>query len=577
MPITHQILLSVIFVSTFIFATATIANAQGAVKYVFLEVVDYANKPIADATVNVQGADGGDKQTNQKGQLEKGFPIGLGDEQTYGFTVSKSGYYPFEDLGLFRSPFSQYGDKFIIELLKIPTNNVERKILGNEQRKRKLFWAIRKGETETVRKLLNSDINPYISTDDLRGIPGPGGVPAIIYAAAQADIETVKEFLAAGVNLRKKNPATREILSYYLRADPFFVRYPQTDDEKAKRIISYEKGIDTLIEAGADLNTKYKSLITIASEKGNTKIIGKLLSKGVSVNSKNQYGTTALMEMVKYPYQMSPSQLGVISFLLKSGANPNIVAGDNSNGDESYCETTLINAAEAGQHDIVKLLLRYTADAKFKCKSGKNALTAALQKRDFELVKILVDAGANVNSSGQYGTTPLMIAVLTNNLPLIKMLLANGALINTTDKPGRTALIYAASGFSETPNFEVVDLLLKSGANPNVMTNDFGEYTRCNTALTGAARRGSIEIIQLLLANKADVNLTCENGDTPIVHAVKTGRIDAVKLLIEAGADLKGVQGQRALQFAKEKLKDEKERSNFEEMIKLLEAAGAKY
>ena len=97
---------------------------------------------------------------------------------------------------------------------------------------------------------MKSGINPYISTDDLRCIPGPEGVSAIIYAAAQADIETVKEFLAKGVSLRKKNVAARYIMAIYLRADPLSVRYPQTETEKTERLISER--------AAATINFMYK-------------------------------------------------------------------------------------------------------------------------------------------------------------------------------------------------------------------------------------------------------------------------------------------------------------------------------
>ena len=148
--------------------------------------------------------------------------------------------------------------------------------------------------------------------------------------------------------------------------------------------------------------------------------------------------------------------------------------------------------------------------------------------------------------------------------------------ISGLSQAGAAALIYSTLGFSENPKIEIVDLLLKSGANPNVVTKYTNEYNRCNTVLTIAAQYAPIEFTQLLILNKADVNLTCENGDAPLVHAVQGGRIEAVKLLLEARANAKSGQGQRALQFAKEKLKEEKDRNIFEEIIKLLDAAGVK-
>src|SRR5215510_12252771 len=79
------------------------AHAQGAVSYAFLEVVDRANKPVALATVDVAGSCVGEQPqvTDEAGHLKNGVPIGFGDCDTHDFTVSKPGYYPFRDVGLF--------------------------------------------------------------------------------------------------------------------------------------------------------------------------------------------------------------------------------------------------------------------------------------------------------------------------------------------------------------------------------------------------------------------------------------------------------------------------------------------
>src|SRR5262245_9780061 len=143
-----------------VFLISTNVSAQTAVNYKFLEVVDFAGKPVAEAKVEALGS--GCRTTlttNQNGQLEKGLPVCVGDFQTNNFTVSKPGYYTFEDLGLLYSPFGnaygdRYVDKFRIELLKIPETGAERKILGHEQLKRELFLAVKYGKTDEVKRLL---------------------------------------------------------------------------------------------------------------------------------------------------------------------------------------------------------------------------------------------------------------------------------------------------------------------------------------------------------------------------------------------------------------------------------------
>jgi len=53
-----------------------------------------------------------------------------------------------------------------------------------------------------------------------------------------------------------------------------------------------------------------------------------------------------------------------------------------------------------------------------------------------------------------------------------------------------------------------------------------------------AARDGSTEIIQLLIAKKADVNATCCLGNTALILAAYHGRLEAVQLLLAAGSDV---------------------------------------
>merc|ERR1719281_2149073 len=60
-----------------------------------------------------------------------------------------------------------------------------------------------------------------------------------------------------------------------------------------------------------------------------------------------------------------------------------------------------------------------------------------------------------------------------------------------------------------------------------------------NEALFKAAEAGQAVILRELLANNADPNVCHETfGDTPLQMAAKNGHKEAVKALIEAGADL---------------------------------------
>ena len=87
---------------------------------------------------------------------------------------------------------------------------------------------------------------------------------------------------------------------------------------------------------------------------------------------------------------------------------------------------------------------------------------------------------------------------------------------------------------------DVADLAaaLKDGGNVNAL----GQWGR--TALHGAASQGQLDMVKLLLAQPGvDVNLVDEDAYTPLLFAAANTRLDTVKALVEAGANVKATAG----------------------------------
>jgi len=80
---------------------------------------------------------------------------------------------------------------------------------------------------------------------------------------------------------------------------------------------------------------------------------------------------------------------------------------------------------------------------------------------------------------------------------------------------------------------KIKELLAIPGMNVNEADSGTGR-----TALHWAARENRAEIIQLLLAAKADVNAAERTGKGPLTLAAETGSVDATKLLLDAGASV---------------------------------------
>ncbi len=279
--------------------------------------------------------------------------------------------------------------------------------------------------------------------------------------------------------------------------------------------------------------------------------------------------------------------------LLQAGLNPNLTTTDLRGVPISKEVPVIMFAAASGNGETVKILL--AAGAKFfsKDKSKYNPAMYYLRaiyyshylpKTKAEIADVmriyeeglrkLIEAGADVKAfDSESGQTTLMLAALGyKTIGTIKILLDGGVPVNAEDKYGNTALMNAISN----NRLEIVDLLLKSGADPNLLT--YYAPGRCQTALMRAMSENDLNIIYALIANKADVNLACQNGETALITAVKNNLVKVVKTLIEAGADLKGKQGTTALTYARQHQFDGSEsyNSKYKEIIKLLEAAGAR-
>ena len=119
--------------------------------------------------------------------------------------------------------------------------------------------------------------------------------------------------------------------------------------------------------------------------------------------------------------------------------------------------------------------------------------------------------------------------------------LGKGVKVDRLDDYSLSALMRAAAwGHVETMN-----ALLKAGANPNLMNNR-------TAALHLAAQFGRLDVVRALAAFGAQLNLRASERDpTPLFAAVKTGKVDSVRVLLELGADSSaGTSSETALEYA---------------------------
>jgi ankyrin repeat protein len=159
---------------------------------------------------------------------------------------------------------------------------------------------------------------------------------------------------------------------------------------------------------------------------------------------------------------------------------------------------------------------------------GSTFLAEAAYKGQLKVAAYLLDHGADVNAG-----PALNSAALAGNRTMVEFLLSRGANVNSksgTGTSGATSL-----GIAVEKNYpSVIDVLLANKADVNAPDN-LG-----NTPLLTAARHGQVKIVQTLLAAGANLNMETDQGRTLLSFAAVSGSPETVKLLLDAKADPNG-------------------------------------
>ncbi len=182
-------------------------------------------------------------------------------------------------------------------------------------------------------------------------------------------------------------------------------------------------------------------------------------------------------------------------------------------------------------------------------------IAAAIARNDAAAVAAAA-RGVDLNTQGLSGATVLVLALrqlykAPNQLDALKALLAAGA---DPNGGGAELPLQVAIGASRESGTEPVRLLLEVGANPNA--RDASGQPAFFTA--GGA---NIEVMQLLLARGADVQLRGKQGESAVVLPAQTRNWRVLELLLQRGApwqDQHAIQGVPFLDYMEGEVREAK-------------------
>jgi len=348
-------------------------------------------------------------------------------------------------------------------------------------------------------------------------------------AAKNGDLEKVKALLKENLLLVSSKDDNGWVPLHYAAAN------------------GYKQVAALLLANKADVNAKSINGYTplhCAAAGGQYDMAELLLTNKANVNATDTLGETPLDVAEKVLAEKWPGhgQWEVTELLRQHGGHGGIV-------------TSFRDAMQQNDLEKVATFLKWHPDLVFsKDNGGSTPLHIAVQRNYYDVAKLLLANKADVNAKDNDGKTPLHFAVGNNSMS--ELLRQHGAAGDIGDAIWRNDLEEVRTLLNNNPHLiystninhmtslqqavvdghkQIVELLLANKADINAV----GDSALGDTPLHYAARNGDKNLVELLLVNKAAVNVRNNQGCTPLLLAAEfNSSVEVVKLLLKAGADM---------------------------------------
>jgi ankyrin repeat protein len=405
----------------------------------------------------------------------------------------------------------------------------------------------------------------------------PDGTTALHWAAHWNDADAVTLLLQAGANAKAANRygttplseavavSNAAIIEQLLKAgaDP---NTRNTADGETVLMTSARAGnldaVNSLLNHGADVHAKetYKGQTALmwAAAEHHPQVAKALLEHGADWKVQSSFRETKIPKLSTASSISPISRGGLTAFLFAARegdvevAKVMLDAGVDINQTDVDGTSGLVVGIMNKQYTFAKFLLDRGANPNVTDVKGRAALYAAIDARNedwsalpmrkemdplpsMDLIQAILGHGADVNAKLTHnlpgrsgmdygdialdeGTTPFMRAARSGDSATMRILLAAGADPKVSTKDGNNALLFAAGiGYrdkqtqgTDAQALEAVKLCMDQGLDLN-QANNKGE-----TALHGAASRGSDLLVKFLVEQGAKLDVKSKAGFTPL-------------------------------------------------------------
>jgi ankyrin repeat protein len=267
-------------------------------------------------------------------------------------------------------------------------------------------------------------------------------------------------------------------------------------------------------------NIRSGTALHLASLLGNEVAAKTLLGRGALVDSTDESHRTPLH------LAAANGHVRLVQLLLTHSASPNA-------RDDDW-KTPGLHAASCGRMEILQILISHGADLDVRDYLGQGALHLAALSGRADIFSYLTFNGHDLAFKNRNGVSPLLDALSSESDPLTSFVL-NYAPISEGCVSRNFTILHILDRFNKE---RLLKRVLKRIPKDDLTTLINYRTSTCDSPLYTAASVGSCDAMRMLLDAGAQLDL--EGGDfgSPLMGACALGRLPAVKMLVRLGARL---------------------------------------
>jgi ankyrin repeat protein len=369
-----------------------------------------------------------------------------------------------------------------------------------------LYLACVNGSAPMIARLLDAGADANSTTTE--------GETALMTVARTGNVEAAKVLLAHGADVNSKEQ--------WRQQTPLMWAVAESHPAMAEELIAHGADVNARqvewhwdVQVTKEPREKWMPLggqtpLLFAARQGCVECARVLLKAGADINAVDPNNMTPLVEtLINGHYDFA-------AFLIDQGANPNLADETGRTplyaavDDHTMPESNLPAPREIDNNltsmDVINKLLAH----------GANVNAQLIKQTPY---RTKVDRGADTMLTT--GATPLLRAAKAGDAEVIQVLLDKGADPKLATKVGMTPIM-AAAGLgtkeedttgrkkTEAEAMASIKLCLDAGADVNAVNN------QGDTALHGAAQKGSDQVVQFLADHGAKLDIKDKRGRTPL-------------------------------------------------------------